>query len=119
MRKLLLMLPLAFLTLGCEKNTSKRCEELKVAVQNDDVGRVKDIINRLAADLGAGMATATDPDGYYNSYHTLIDRLNDECEVNATGICYACIYTFPGTSEIKLEIFLGTHSVTRVIDVGY
>jgi len=33
MIKLLLMLPLVFLILGCEKDTSKRCEALKAAVQ--------------------------------------------------------------------------------------
>lgn len=33
MIELLLMLPPVFLTLGCEKDTSKRCEALKAAVQ--------------------------------------------------------------------------------------
>lgn len=117
MRKFLLLLPLAILALGCEKDNSERCEGLRTAVQNDDIGAVKEIVNRLTADLNAQAATATDPDGHYNTYLTLIDRLNDECDLNATGVCYACIDTYPGTSEIKLIIPLGTHSKTRIIDL--
>lgn len=117
MRKLLLLLPLAFLGLGCEKDNSERCEGLRIAVQNDDLGTVKDIIFRFTSDLNAQAPTATDPDGHYNTYLTLIDRLNDECDMDATGVCYACIDTLPGTSEIKLTILLGTHSVTRIIDL--
>ncbi len=109
------MLPLAFLTLGCEKDVSKRYKELKAAIRNDDVARVKDIVNRLVSDLPAGTATATDPDGHYNSYLILIERLNEECDVIATGTCYASIDASPETSEIKLEIFSGSYLVTRII----
>lgn len=117
MRKLLLLLPLAFLGLGCEKDNSERCEGLRVAVQNDDIATVKDIVNRLTEDLNAQAPTATDPSGHYDNYLTLIDRLNGECDVNATEVCYACIQTLPETSEIKLVIPLGTHSQTRIIDI--
>lgn len=118
MRKLLLLLPLAILALGCEKDNSERCEGLRIAVQNDDIGAVKEIVNRLTADLEAQAATPTDQEGHRNSYLTLIDRLNDECDLNATGVCYGCIDTYPSTSEIKLNILLGTHSVTRTIDLS-
>lgn len=117
MRKFLLLLPLALLALGCEKDNSERCEGLRVAVQNDDIATAKDIVNRLTEDLNAQAPTATDPYGHYNNYLTLIDRLNDECDVNATEVCYACIQTLPETSEIKLVIPLGTHSQTRIIDI--
>jgi hypothetical protein len=117
MRKFLLLLPLVILAFGCEKDASERCEGLRTAVKNDDIEGVKEIVNRLTADLTAQSATATDPDGHHNTYLTLIDRLNDECDINATGVCYACIDTYPPQSEIKLTILLGTHSVTRIIDL--
>jgi len=113
-----MILPLAFLFLGCEKDNSARCEGLKVAVQNDDIATVRYIVNRLAADIKMQASTTiADPEGYHNSYLMLIDRLNDECDMKALGVCYACIDTLPATSEIKLIIFTGSRTMTRIIDV--
>ncbi|HEX2845386.1 MAG TPA: hypothetical protein VHN59_02470 [Chitinophagaceae bacterium] len=118
MRKILLLIIISVLAFGCDKDDSKRCEGLRIAVQNGDVAMVKNIVNRLASDLHAQVSTATDPDGHHNTYLTLIDRLNNECDVNAVGVCYACIDINPVTSEIKLTIPLGTGWVTRIIDLA-
>jgi hypothetical protein len=117
MKKFLLILLIAVLGLGCEKENETSCEDLKIAVKTDDIETVKDIVTLLAFDLEAKV-TAEDPTGNYNNFKTLIERLNGECDVTATEICYGCIYTLPETSEIELVIPLGTHSVTRVLDIA-
>ena len=116
MRKFLVILTLCILAASCEKDPSNRCEGLKGAVQTDDLATIKEIVTRLAADLRP-QPTANDPDGHRDNFYTLIDRLNGECDITAEALCYACVQTLPATSEIKLTIALGTHSVVRILDV--
>lgn len=116
MKKLLLILLISVLGFGCEKSEEKRCEDLEIAIKTDDVEKVKSIVTLLAFDLEPKV-TAEDPSGNYNNFKILIDRLNGECDVVATEICYGCIYTFPATSEIEVEIPLGTNTVTRFLDI--
>jgi len=116
MRKLLFISLIAIAALSCEKGSEKRCEELKGAVKTDDKETVKKIVTKLTYDLERKV-TANDPVGHSENYQILIDRLNGECGVVASDLCYACVQTFPATSEIKLVIELGTHSIIRVLDI--
>jgi hypothetical protein len=115
MKKILTLALSVFFLVSCKKEVPKNCEGLKTAIQTDNLEEVKNIVELLTSDL-ASQPTADDPTGHRQNFQTLVNRLND-CDVKATAVCYECIDTLPATSEIKLVIAQGSHTVIRIIDI--
>jgi len=62
--------------------------------------------------------TAEDPIGHQANLETLIQRLNSNCnQLIASVECYACVSTFPLTSEILVEYTLNGEEKETVIDL--
>ncbi len=104
MKKILFFATLIILT-TCKKDVieSPDCELLQtgLAELNDEI--VKSEIEKLTADLHPH-PFAEDLIGHMQNLQTLADRLGGDCNQLTTSIvCYACIETYPPTSEILVE----------------
>ena len=74
-------------------------------------------ITKLLLDLKAN-PSADDKFGQAENLNKLIDRINTNCDnVTAELICYACIYTLPPQSELKLSTDSSGVEVARVLDI--
>ena len=74
-------------------------------------------ITKLLLDLKA-KPSANDKFGQADNINKLIDRINTNCDnVTAELVCYACIYTLPPQSELKLSTDSSGVEVSRVLDI--
>ena len=126
MKQVALFMLLCAITFSCTLNkeddptpdvSSVSCNNLITGLiaYNDD--KVKVEINKLLADLHPS-STDDDPSGHKNNTDTLLNRLNTCCDgLRASLVCYNCILTYPGQSEIRVDIDSSGYKVSRTIDI--
>ena len=104
---------------ACSNNEieSPDCENLKVGISMEDEVKIKNEIEKLTSDLKP-IPTTEDDLGHSTNLYKLMDRLNSNCEtITATLSCYACVYTTPAISEIRVEFELDGNLVVAIIDI--
>lgn len=105
--------------LSCEEREVEPtldCSNLKTGLINNDQRMVGNEIDKLCVDLEAKV-TETDEWGHKENMNTLVDRLNQDCNVEAILLHYATIKTNPPQSEISISVTSNTNTFTRVIDI--
>ena len=116
---LLIFSALLILT-SCEEDDkfeNINCEVLTEALVNSNNENVKAEIDKLTVDLKPHVSD-NDNFGHSQNLNTLIDRLNSQCKnIEASLICYACIYTLPPQSEIEVVVDSLGIEVVRIIDI--
>jgi len=103
-------------TTPVDDNEITYCEILKsnLVIVNEPV--VKEVVDQMLSVLPP-TPTVEDPVGHMQNLNTFIDRLKNECHFDAKSICYACIETFPPTSEVGIVIDSSGVEVSRVLDL--
>ena len=92
------------------------CEILKPNLIIVDEPIVKEVVDQMLSVLPPA-STGDDQIGHMQNLNTFIDRLNNECHFVARNICYACIETFPVTSEVGVVLDSSGVEVERVLDL--
>jgi hypothetical protein len=111
---------LLLLFAGCSKGDAELslldCQSLETGLLTNDESLVKSQINLAAQDLMPS-PTTDDPIGHEENLQTLVDIINNECNIEASIICYACIETYPLLSEILLKVNVNGQVTEMVIDI--
>ena len=85
-------------------------------IYNENDSLIQEEIARLTSDL---LPKPSDNDkwGQSENLDILIERLNKYNCIVATKVCYACIYTLPPQSEVKLVVTYNREIITRIMDL--
>ena len=105
------------LLLSCSKEKESIChEEICEYIYNENDSLIQEEIARLTSDL---LPKLFDDDkwGQLENLDILIERLNQCNCIVATKVCYACIYTLPPQSEVKLVVTYNMKKNTRIMDL--
>jgi len=102
---------------SCSKDDdSNNSTEICQAILDEDQTAMMTLMEELTASL-TPMSIATDPLGHEANYNDLINQLNNFSCLEASGICYGCIETFPVQSEIRVIVDLDGAQINRVMDI--
>ena len=93
---------MAILFAGCSKQEID-CKELKEGLLLFDNDAVNQFLNPYLSGLSP-TPTDEDPIGHETNFIQLVDYLNECPELSLELRCYACIYTLPPQTEIKVTI---------------
>lgn len=105
------------LLLSCSKEKEPIChEEICEYIYNENDSLIQKEIARLTLDL---LPKPSDNDkwGQSENLDILVERLNKYNCIVATKVCYACIYTMPPQSEVKLVVTYNREIITRIMDL--
>ena len=61
--------------------------------------------------------TSEDPIGHEQNLNDFIQELNEECDLEASLVCYACIETFPEQSEVRVMLDSSGILVSSIVDI--
>ena len=105
------------LFLSCSKEKEPIChDDICEYIYNENDSLIQEEIARLTLDL---LPKPSDYDkwGHSENLDILIERLNQYYCITATKVCYACIYTLPPQSEVKLVVTYNSEIITRIMDL--
>jgi len=105
------------LFLSCSKEKEPIChDDICEYIYNENDSLIQEKIARLTLDL---LPKPSDYDkwGQSENLDILIERLNKYNCIVATKVCYACIYTLPPQSEVKLVVTYNKEIITRIMDL--
>ena len=68
-------------------------------------------VNSFIATLGSKTHTS-------ENLTALAQKISSGCDVNVEVKCYACIYTLPAQSELRIYFSSSHTTVTRIIDIS-
>ena len=113
--KLIILITL-FGLIGCEKQEINNPEDICEYICNGNDSLIQKEIARLTSDL---LPKPSDNDkwGQSENLDILIERLNKYNCIVATKVCYACIYTLPPQSEVKLGVTYNREIITKIMDL--
>ena len=113
--KLIIMITL-FGLIGCEKQEINNPEDICEYIYNENNSLIQEEIARLTLDL---LPKPSDDDkwGQSENLDILVERLNKYNCIVATKVCYACIYTLPPQSEVKLAVTYNREIITKIMDL--
>ncbi len=98
---------------GCRKaDSDQQCLELKQAMETHDVGKAGVIISLMMAKLPSDNYTA-------ENIEALARSISRQCAFTVTVICFDCIDTFPGQTEIRISFISGSSIVSKTIDISH
>lgn len=101
---------------ACEDTASKLCDELQADMVAFSTEQVKSTLDPwLQGQLP--VPTEDDPIGHEINLQNFVDRLSDDCGLEASILCYACIETFPPQSEVRVMIDSSGITVARILDI--
>ena len=100
-----------FLTIACDDEAVMICDSLDVNFTG-----LRAELNQKLSGLQP-KPTEEDPTGHLNNLTFFVERLKSECNLDASIRCYACIYTYPPQSEVKIVSHISGDVVTRVLDI--
>lgn len=114
MRSLIyLSLLICLFTTGCSKpGVERNCDKLKSAIVNNDREKARDAITAFISHM-------QDRNYTDQNLQKLVSEINNECDINATDLCFDCIKTLPSQSEIVLSVQSGSSTISRVVDISY
>ena len=105
------------LFLSCSKEKEPVChDDICEYIYNENDSLIQEGIVRLTLDL---LPKPSDYDkwGQSENLDILVERLNKYNCIVATKVCYACIYTLPPQSEVKLVVTYNSEIITRIMDL--
>lgn len=94
----------------CKTDRVGSCESLRDDLAANDKTRVEVAVNNAIAQLHSNEHTA-------KNLADLATALSSRCGVTATVLCFGCIYTYLGQSEMKVSFNSGGATITKVIDI--
>ena len=110
-RASILILPV--IAIGCYDHYQPDCSRLNGGIINLSSAVVKPVIDKLTSDLNA-----KDDISQKANLDILASRLNSHCSnLSAVVICYACIYSIPPQSSIRVQADSAGVRVTRIINI--
>lgn len=105
----ILILTVILLISGCKKESDDGfdCSRFKQGVIANDKDKV-------ATSLG-GLLTS------YSraNVNQLAEAVSSQCGINATVLCFDCVYTLPAQSELKISFTEGGTTIDKVLDISY
>ena len=104
---------------ACEKDEvgTLDCIKFMTGIVEGNETVVSNEIEKLTPDLNP-VPTPEDLIGHMANLNTLVDRINGDCEeISASFLCYACIETYPPSSEILVEFTFENTHIAAVIDI--
>lgn len=105
------------LFLSCSKEKEPICHnDICEYIYNENDSLIQEEIARLTLDL-LPKSSNDDKWGQSENLDILIERLNKYNCIVATKVCYACIYTLPPQSEVKLVVTYNKEIITRIMDL--
>ena len=105
------------LFLSCSKEKEPIChDDICEYIYNENDSLIQEEIARLTLDL-LPKSSNDDKWGQSENLDILIERLNKYNCIVATKVCYACIYTLPPQSEVKLVVTYNKEIITRIMDL--
>jgi hypothetical protein len=103
----------AILTPGCKKDSSdQQCQKLKDGMAANNTETVKTVITQFINQLPSNSYTQ-------NNLNYLASSLSGQCTISAKVLCFDCILTLPGQSEIRLSFIFSPSLVEKTIDISY
>jgi len=102
-----------FLLLSC-KQEEENCETLRDDLIAFNLAEVK---SELDIWLGELQPDLEDPDIHFHNLKSFILRLESDCMLDASMVCFACIETYPPQTEIKIKLDSAGHQIHRILDV--
>ena len=102
------------LVLACNKAEiiSEDCERLQHGITTSDKDEVKAIITKFINSLSSQEYSQ-------QNLNSLVARINQQCDVSASTICFDCIDTNPSQSEIRITCQGSGAPVERTVDLSY
>src|SRR6185436_19579125 len=103
----------AQLIFSCDKDrVSGRCETLQEGVLNNNIDKARSAINSFIDRLESKQYNET-------NLTVLVQKISSQCNVSCTMLCFNCIRTLPGQTEIRITINSGGTTVAKTIDLSY
>lgn len=109
----LLIVSVVLVLLSC-KQEEETCESLRANLISLNVSEVK---GELDVWLGELSPDQGDPDVHFQNLESFVDRLENDCMLEGSIVCFACIETYPPQSEIKVILDSAGHQTHRILDV--
>lgn len=99
---------------GCSKDRDQSgdCNKLQQAIVSGNPDEVETEINKICVSL-------TGVEDSRQGLETLTNKISSFCNINAEALCYNCIYTMPGQSEIMLSFMNAGVQKNKIIDIIY
>ncbi|KPK82466.1 MAG: hypothetical protein AMS27_14525 [Bacteroides sp. SM23_62_1] len=104
---------------NCEKESSEtiiKCSELLSAFQSNDTLKIKSEIDTYLSEL-IPEPSLTDIEGHIENTVQLVKEINKCSGIKAELVCYACIYTYPSQSEIRVCFKNNGTETIRIMDI--
>ena len=99
------------LSAGCKKNSQYLvCDMLKEGMITDNTGEVKSVITLFITRLPGKTHTQINLE--------LLASYIGQCNISAEVLCFNCIYTYPGQSEIRLSFTSEGSTVEKTLDIS-
>lgn len=86
-------------------------------ISQEDEAFIKEQMNVVTTSMSPS-PTSDDDIGHKENLDDLIELLNQVDCIEASKICYACIYTLPAQSEIKVKVDYDGQSIERIFDIS-
>jgi len=100
MKKIVYLALALCLFIACEnnENPTTHCTDFKVGIINDNKNLVSGAIDDWCSDLMPDSVL-----GHEENLNTLVQRIEDECDVTISIYCYACMESYPPQSRIVVN----------------
>jgi hypothetical protein len=120
MKKSFLPLFLFIFFVSCNKETTDpamNCDKFKTGILSVNKDQVKTEIEKLCVDLFP-VVTTSDEWGHRENFTKLINRISQQCGMDARLDCYACIKTLPLQTEIFISFPHNGVLVKKTLDIS-
>lgn len=107
------------LFIACDDNevSTTQCEDLKQGIINDTDDLVRSAIDNWCSDLMPN-STLDDEIGHQENLNTLVQRIENECDVMASISCYACMESYPPQSAIVITFIQDNVTYSKNINIS-
>lgn len=108
----------SLLSLSCRKDregvNNFSCDGVARSLVMEDVEALRDILEPMMASL-----EVADGDSDAQSKLLSVVEFLDECNnLEASLLCFECVYATPPQSEISVKVSSGSNPVTKIIDIS-
>ncbi len=109
-----LVLAIMLLTqLSCTKDdATENCPQLKAAMVADDTATVNLLVTDYINNLSSKFYTE-------KNLNDLAAAIASQCTITARVLCFDCIQTLPGQTEIEVTFSNNGSTVRKIFDISY